>query len=30
LNSIDYIITELPAESPVLSSYRGADRPMVI
>jgi DeoR/GlpR family transcriptional regulator of sugar metabolism len=30
LNLIDYIITELPAESPVLSSYRGADRPMVI
>jgi DeoR/GlpR family transcriptional regulator of sugar metabolism len=30
LNSIDYIITELPAESPVLSSYRGADRPLVL
>jgi DeoR/GlpR family transcriptional regulator of sugar metabolism len=30
LNSIDYIITELPAESPVLSSYRGTDRPLVL
>jgi DeoR/GlpR family transcriptional regulator of sugar metabolism len=30
LNSIDYIITELSPESPVLSSYRGADRPFVL
>jgi len=30
LNSIDYIITELSPESPVLSSYRGDDRPFVI
>ena len=30
LNSIDYIITELPAESPVLSSYRGAGGPLVL
>jgi DeoR/GlpR family transcriptional regulator of sugar metabolism len=30
LNSIDYIITELPAENPVLSTYRGADRRLVL
>jgi len=30
LNSIDFIITELSPESPVLSSYRGDDRPFVI
>ena len=30
LNSIDYIITELPAESPVLSSYRAAGRTLVL
>jgi len=30
LNSIDYIITELSPESPVLSSYRGDDRPFVL
>ncbi len=30
LNSIDYIITELPADNPVLSMYRGADRRLVL
>jgi DeoR/GlpR family transcriptional regulator of sugar metabolism len=30
LNSIDYIITELPVDNPVLSEYRGADRPLIL
>jgi DeoR/GlpR family transcriptional regulator of sugar metabolism len=30
LNSIDYIITELSAENPVLLSYQGTDRPLII
>jgi DeoR/GlpR family transcriptional regulator of sugar metabolism len=30
LNSLDYIITELPADSPVLLSYRGEDMPVVL
>jgi DeoR/GlpR family transcriptional regulator of sugar metabolism len=30
LNSIEYIVTELPTDSPVLSSYQGGDRPLVL
>jgi DeoR/GlpR family transcriptional regulator of sugar metabolism len=30
LNSIDYIITELPPDNPVLSSYQGTERPLIL